>query len=785
MTNIIGDPQWSSVRVLESNELALGGINGNMNEQAKALVERTEYLKETSATKAEVAAIGGGNYGFNTVADFEAVKNSIPSNSVVTIGDQGSFIWDGIVLTPSPYDPLQLMKNSLNEKISYQNEAEYTGAWVDEKGNLALAIKGNGVVYAPKFVSKETNNMSIETIDHPEYVEVKTDAVGNIVFGIKKDGSVDIPKLITKQQSKNYRTLAIGSDDSIIHIGDSMTASHYCVQDKSYICQLSQLSPYRHINYGVSGNDLLNMQTRVLKDVQTFGASLKTMKPRFAFIASFANDSAFTGVDLSYYQENTRRLIDICLAHGVQPVLISYFLMNSTQHQSVKSISDEYKIPLIWNDVLNKQVGFYDGATLFHQWHTGTRNGGLWWLPMLEYIQQQTPMRTLKVFRKRPGFNVTADAELLFKSNVDKAKKWKEITVGHYSLANEYKYDELDTLGASDLTWTLREDEYVKISNKNPINFTDYSLIEIGLDALQKHLLSIEINLSVTGNTAFFVRNNLDKTVELPKVPPTDPSFQNNWNKPRGKWRQVDLIDGKITINKEDIIFSMVGNKIFLMIKGNFNLSDISVNYQAEKYENSLPTLNNVKQKLGAELLSQPLLGSSQLVGWKLGGTVSSIVPIDISNAPRKPDLNTAVDGVVTLTPSNFIEQSIVFPSCEEVRTFKVVVWARYFPKAFLDITNPKYASLDPSQIVDRNQPGVLQPINKDSLDIQVLKLETWAESTKPNSGGADHFDFVGMQWRPVVFNIEVQPYTTNLTINLKAEEGSIQVAKVSVKEAI
>ncbi|MBD1220217.1 hypothetical protein IDM30_09290 [Acinetobacter seifertii] len=48
-----------------------------------------------------------------------------------------------------------------------------------------------------------------------------------------------------------------------MHIGDSMTASHYCVQDKSHVSQLSQMSPFRHVNYGLSDDTLLRMQNRI------------------------------------------------------------------------------------------------------------------------------------------------------------------------------------------------------------------------------------------------------------------------------------------------------------------------------------------------------------------------------------------------------------------------------------------------------------------------------------------------------------------------------------------
>lgn len=50
-----------------------------------------------------------GTKGFNTLAEFDAVKATIPAHTVVTIGEaganQGQNIWDGVTLIKSPYDP--------------------------------------------------------------------------------------------------------------------------------------------------------------------------------------------------------------------------------------------------------------------------------------------------------------------------------------------------------------------------------------------------------------------------------------------------------------------------------------------------------------------------------------------------------------------------------------------------------------------------------------------------------------------------------------------------------
>lgn len=671
------------------------------------------------------------------------------------------------------------------DRIDLKPLKTYEFAIQDELGNLALGIKKDGAVEVSKFESGDTLTEKRST---GVFAQVWADDAGNIALGIRKDGAVIIPKLIDNDDSPasaTTKTLSIVESDTIMHIGDSMTASYYCVQDKSYVSQTSQLSPFRHINYGVTSTDLLDMQNRIINDTSVFSATLKSMKPRYLFIASYVNDRAYANVNIAYYQENMRRLIDVALAHGVQPVIVGYFVLNSTLHQAIKSIVDEYQVPVIWSDVLNKQIGFYDEKTLFHEWHVGTRTNGLFFLPMLEYLKQQKPMRTLKIFRKRSTFTPSSDADLLFKDVVDKSKKWKEITVGHFSLDHEYKYDELDTLTPDDIVWKENQDEYAKLADKQEISFSDYALIEMSFDAFQQHLQSIEISLTTNGANQLFVRDNLDATAALPRGLPSDAEYQAKWNKPRGAWRSVSSVNGKVLIGKEQLIHSMVGNKLYLMIKGNFTLSDISAKYSATKYESHLPTLNKPREHLGPELLAQPLLGNSgQLSGWVTSGTVETLVPIDLAKSPRKPDQNVPIDEVITLTSSNNVQQTISFAVSEEVRTFKVVAWARYFPKAFLDRTNPAYSSYDASQVVDRSLAGAIAPINKDTFDAQEIGLETWTGS-HPTNNSAFHKDFVSLMWRPVTFYVEVQPYETDLTIRLNAVSGQPQLAKVSIKEVI
>lgn len=127
MVNIVTTPEWKSVRILEQEELALGGENGNMNEQAVALVARSEFLKQRVA------------YQYNTLAEANADIANIAGNQNVNVVDSGLYkkaTVGATTLTKSPFDPLAQSKS-------------YTDTTVKQSTNTTLktvAITGDATV---------------------------------------------------------------------------------------------------------------------------------------------------------------------------------------------------------------------------------------------------------------------------------------------------------------------------------------------------------------------------------------------------------------------------------------------------------------------------------------------------------------------------------------------------------------------------------------------------------------------------------------------------------------
>ena len=752
--------------MITSGGTATLGLDDNISEIRKK-ADITYVDAKASDLQQNINSLAGGHVGYTTLALANAAKSTLAPNTLVevtndtTTANNGLYLWNGTTLTKSAYDPLSQAKADATTKVN--------------------AAESNAKTYADTEIAER-----VEEVNNSQYVAVFEDSKGNIAIGIEKDGSVDIPKL--KQGGSNngetqYKTLSIGTDDSIMHFGDSLSFGAYNVQHKAYICQLSQVSPFRHINYSDSGRMLISFQNSLLSDRLVFNATVKQHMPKYTIIATLVNDYAYSNADIKYTQENLRRLVDNLLALGTTPVIFVEFVTTSEQHQAYKAVADEYKIPFISALEINKKIGGYAWVKeLFHQPHVGVRTGHLFTLPMLDWVEQQLPLRTIKIYRKRTTFTASNDAALLYKDVIDKSKKWQEIGIGHNYLRNPQYYDEIGETGAANCVHDRSPDDYVNIQNNQNVAFTDYALIEIGLDAFARDVEEIKINLGLSAAPHAFVRNNLDPSVELVESAWNSTDYQSKYALPRGAWKSVSIVDGVITINKADVIYSMVGNKVQLMLKGAFNLNALRVDYAASKYQTSQPVISSIKRQLGTELLTQHLTDATSLAGWTKVGTVNALVPID-----RKPLKNdgTAVAGVCTLTTSNSIAQSVALTSSEDMRTFKVTVLARYFPKAWVDLTNAVYTALDSNQTLDRNtQPA---PITTSSLDVRELRLETWVGLSIPTAtgGAAKHIKPVFMLWKPVEFFVDVAPFTTQLNIRLSAADGEVQVAKVSVKEVL
>lgn len=92
MTNLQASAEWPDVRQLETHEFARGGLNGNMNEQAKSLLARTEFLRNASNVldKRTGSFISGSEFGLKpNILDDQTEKFDVFSEYLRTTKKKG------------------------------------------------------------------------------------------------------------------------------------------------------------------------------------------------------------------------------------------------------------------------------------------------------------------------------------------------------------------------------------------------------------------------------------------------------------------------------------------------------------------------------------------------------------------------------------------------------------------------------------------------------------------------------------------------------------------------
>jgi hypothetical protein len=86
MTDIVPVPNWGGVRQLETNEYATGGLNGNMNEQAKSLADQNMYSRLYAGLPFDpvfTAQVGGFPIGGKAALENGEVVESTVANNII------------------------------------------------------------------------------------------------------------------------------------------------------------------------------------------------------------------------------------------------------------------------------------------------------------------------------------------------------------------------------------------------------------------------------------------------------------------------------------------------------------------------------------------------------------------------------------------------------------------------------------------------------------------------------------------------------------------------------
>lgn len=621
-----------------------------------------------------------------------------------------------------------------------------------------------------------------------------------------------------------YHILNVGNADKIGFIGDSYTESHFSVEGKAYICKLSLFSDYNYENFAKSGDTYRGNLDRMRKNIPIYHEKLswKDIKPKYAFFVSYTNDLKY--MDEEQYINDLRATVETVKGLGAIPIIATEYHTNFGPGLQIglKQVAYEYGCDLI--DIIDevRETRGTDYTPFWSGTHPGTRSNHLMGDNFEVYLEKlPRPRQSLKLFRLRNQFNHVE--ELIFNTNEERAKLFKEINVGHNCLVDEKRVDDVTSAEHAPVI-----SEYLKLQNGEAVTFKDTALISAVLPGTSLNMKYVALDLGDM-EAEVYVK-------DIMKAPYPTPTFYQRFDVEETEGIQKGDTYISDNLHFKDVTFTVkeITDEALLMlpypriatnipgkltkVSGN-GPEEIDYPYTAIGFSNDYPTgkakvghyvkleRENGKYRLPQELIGQvmdydklhflvvkegefslnkvnvewdgvedkvytsrPYIKrkpkGQELIPNHLLGTAMQLEgwKADGKVIPYVPEdgcLPQGCEGCIDVTEQCKLSRKVNYAMSQETREAEVTVVARYFPEIY-------HAEDDYSRC----------KITKDSYDFAELCLDmvyngrTYTQRRR-----------VGLHWKKVKFDIILPALTEEVEIKVYSKELPLQIVKVSMKE--
>lgn len=238
--------------------------------------------------------------------------------------------------------------------------------------------------------------------------------------------------------------------------------------------------------------------------------------------------------------------------------------------------------------------------------------------------------------------------------------------------------------------------------------------------------------------------------------------FENQTTKPKSVYKTVTISGGVISLDKTKLKECMDYDKITILLNnaGNFNISDLIVEWVGEEYKEYYHKKNATKVKDDDTVLNKTVFNTDSDL-W------SSTSPL-ITMASPDTVVPHGANKIVTISKGNVLKKTLTYASSEYARDLEVKVYSRYFPPVFSGTSLTESA------------------ITYNSFDNATLKVsaydEPWYENNYYITEKPNYKDFSGLHWKESRFIIHIPPYTTAMNVEIETEDKDIQLALIEIK---
>lgn len=307
-----------------------------------------------------------------------------------------------------------------------------------------------------------------------------------------------------------YSEITVENSDKIAIIGDSYTESHYTIRGKAYINKMSLFSDYVFMNFAQSGDVYNGRLYAIRKNIPIYGnVPFAKYRPKFAMMCCFTNDIKI--MNTNQFLECLQNIINVTKGLGTEPIVCTEYHTGYVQDSNIgvrSGLEDiARKNELMFWDIAS-YVDLIQGDNYAPFWggsHPGSRANAIQSDNYEKYLLGlERPAKSIKLFRPR-NTDISNLDNLMFNTNYERAKLFKEIFVGHSALNDSALVD-----NCTNATNSKVASEYQKLIEKTAVSFTNACLISAVLPVLADTLSYLALNLKDhTGSIKVYVKNSM------------------------------------------------------------------------------------------------------------------------------------------------------------------------------------------------------------------------------------------------------------------------------------
>jgi hypothetical protein len=534
------------------------------------------------------------------------------------------------------------------------------------------------------------------------------------------------------------------ADRSLIGFwSNSYSEGYPALPTKDYISVISQFSDWGTYNYGLSGQDVAQILTRVRADTARWvnGVTPTSYKGGgYIVIMDLTNSSGHAMFASGYetYFGHVKNLCEIALANGYQPIIASEW-KNSNSTEFIYAAMSEFanQNNIMFADVYDT-ARFLIGskpAKYYSLDHPGVRTNRLLSAPFSRYINTlPRPEWGIKIFRKRAQKSVATIADLGYNTIAARAEFFKEIHNSTRVIQDGFKqyYDDLAALSA--LGYKIDNVfEYDTLQAGGNIPMQDYMLTEFIINSTSVNTKSLKVYIGASGLTTYA------------------------YNRKTQVWDAIANTAGTITIADPRLYLQYDKLSILSFKASAFTIEEPYILFDGIEGKKPLSKPLPARRS-GTNLLATSHFNAG-VTGWTVTGTMAAPAAANDNSMP------TGVTQVATISTGVTVRQSVTLAASTTVpvapkRKAQIVVVGRYNPASYPSSSTYPVGS----------------PITEDTFDFAKVKIII----TKGANSAVSN-ELVGLWWEDIRIDCDIQSTDTTISVAVQHVDKDFELASVSL----